>query len=96
MKLAPRELESLLVHQAGCVAQRRLARGLRLNHPETIAIIASQIQELIRDGYTVSDLMSKGREMIGFNQVMPGVADMIHEVQVEGTFPDGTKLVIIN
>ncbi|CAG2224743.1 URE [Mytilus edulis] len=96
MKLAPRELESLLVHQAGCVAQRRLARGLRLNHPETIAIIASQIQELIRDGYTVSDLMSKGREMIGFNQVMTGVADMIHEVQVEGTFPDGTKLVTVH
>lgn len=96
MKLAPRELESLLVHQAGCVAQRRLARGLRLNHPETIAIIASQIQELIREGYTVSELMSKGREMIGFNQVMPGVADMIHEVQVEGTFPDGTKLVTVH
>lgn len=96
MKLSPRELESLLVHHAGCLAQRRLARGLRLNHPETIALIASQIQELIRDGHTVSDLMSKGREMLGFNQVMPGVADMVTEVQVEGTFPDGTKLVTVH
>lgn len=96
MKLSPRELESLLVHQAGCVAQRRLARGLRLNHPETMALIASQIQELIRDGFTVSELMSKGREMLGFNQVMPGVADMVGEVQVEGTFPDGTKLVTVH
>ncbi|XP_052804290.1 urease subunit alpha-like [Mya arenaria] len=96
MRLSPREQESLLVHQCGALAQRRLARGVRLNHPEAVALIASQIQEFIRDGETVSDLMSKGRELLGFRQVLPGVADMIGEVQVEGTFPDGTKLVTVH
>lgn len=96
MKLCPREIESLLVHQTGYVAQKRLARGLRLNYPEVMALISHQIQELIRDGHTVSDLMTKGREMLGKNQVMPGVAEMVDEVQVEGTFPDGTKLVTVH
>ncbi|KAL4221785.1 Urease [Mactra antiquata] len=96
MRLSPREQESLLVHQCGALAQKRLARGLRLNHPEAVALIASQIQEYIRDGLTVSQLMTKGREMLGFRQVLPGVADMIGEVQVEGTFPDGTKLVTVH
>lgn len=96
MRLSPREQESLLVHQCGFLAQKRLARGVRLNHPEAVALIASQIQEYIRDGLTVSELMSKGREMLGFKQVLPGVPEMIGEVQVEGTFPDGTKLVTVH
>lgn len=96
MRLGPREQESLLVHQCGFLAQKRLARGLRLNHPEAVALIASQIQEFIREGYTVSELMSKGKELLGVRQVLPGVADMIGEVQVEGTFPDGTKLVTVH
>lgn len=96
MRLSPREQESLLVHQCGYLAQKRLARGLRLNHPEAVALIASQIQEYIREGNTVSELMSKGKEMLGVRQVLPGVGDMIGEVQVEGTFPDGTKLVTVH
>ncbi|KAK7093738.1 urease subunit alpha-like [Littorina saxatilis] len=96
MHLSPRELESLLVHQAGCLAQKRLARGLRLNHPETVALIASVLQELVRDGNSVSDLMERGRTMLGFHQVLPGVSDMIDEIQIEATFPDGTKLVTVH
>ncbi|KAI8517250.1 hypothetical protein Bbelb_058310 [Branchiostoma belcheri] len=97
MKLSPREQESLLIDQAGRVAQRRLARGLRLNHPEAVALIACQIQELIRDGtHPVCELMQMGRQMLGTNQVQPGVEDMISEVQVEGTFKDGTKLVTVH
>lgn len=96
MKLSPREQESLLVFQAGCVAQRRLARGVKLNHPEAVALIACQIQELIRDGKSVAELMDMGRTILGFNQVLPGVEKMIKEVQVEGTFPDGTKLVTVH
>eukprot|EP00058_Branchiostoma_floridae_P004956 XP_002590444.1 hypothetical protein BRAFLDRAFT_124574 [Branchiostoma floridae] len=97
MKLSPREQESLLISQAGRVAQGRLARGLRLNHPEAVALIACQIQELIRDGtHPVSELMQMGRQMLGRNQVQPGVEDMISEVQVEGTFRDGTKLVTVH
>ncbi|XP_076335039.1 urease subunit alpha-like isoform X2 [Tachypleus tridentatus] len=96
MRLAPRELESLHLHQAGFLAQKRLARGLRLNHPEAVALIASQVQELVRDGYTVADLMDKGRHMLGRRQVLPGVEEMISEIQVEATFPDGTKLVTVH
>ncbi|XP_013787781.1 urease-like, partial [Limulus polyphemus] len=96
MRLSPRELEGLLVHQAGFLAQKRLARGLRLNHPEAVALIASQVQELVRDGYTVADLMDKGRHMLGRRQVLPGVEEMISEIQVEATFPDGTKLVTVH
>ena len=96
MHLSPREIEKLMLHNAGFVAQKRLARGLRLNYPETIALIATQILEFIRDGKSVAELMDQGRQMLGRKQVMPGVAEMVAEVQVEGTFPDGTKLVTVH
>ncbi|XP_050412099.1 urease subunit alpha [Patella vulgata] len=96
MRLAPREIEGLMVFQAGSLAQRRLARGIRLNHPEAVALIAIQMQELTRDGLSVSDLMDLGRQMLGRNQVLPGVGDMLNEVQVEATFPDGTKLITVH
>jgi urease subunit gamma/beta len=96
MHLAPRELDKLLLHQVGVLAQKRLARGVRLNHPESVALIATQILEFIRDGRRVADLMDLGRQLLGKRQVMPGVPDMIHDVQVEGTFPDGTKLVTVH
>jgi urease subunit gamma/beta len=96
MHLAPRDIDKLLLHQAGFLAQQRLARGLRLNHPESVALIASQLLEFIRDGRAVAELMNLGRTLLGRNQVMPGVPEMISEVQVEGTFPDGTKLVTVH
>ncbi|HYE30994.1 MAG TPA: urease subunit beta [Methylomirabilota bacterium] len=96
MHLAPRDLDKLILHNAGFLAQKRLARGLRLNHPESVALIATQLLEFIRDGRSVSDLMSLGRQFLGRNQVMPGVAELVEEVQVEGTFPDGTKLVTVH
>lgn len=96
MHLTPREIEKLLLHNAGFLAQKRLARGLRLNHPESVALIASQLLEFIRDGRPVSELMDLGRKFLGRNQVMIGVPGMITEVQVEGTFPDGTKLVTVH
>src|SRR5690349_8709330 len=96
MHLSPRDIDKLLLHNAGFLAQKRLARGLRLNYPETVALIATQILEFIRDGRRVADLMDLGRQMLGRRQVMPGVAELIHDVQVEGTFPDGTKLVTVH
>ncbi len=96
MHLSPREIDHLQLHAVGCLAQKRLARGLRLNHPETVALIATQILEFIRDGKSVAELMNLGRQILGHRQVMPGVASMIHDVQVEGTFPDGTKLVTVH
>ena len=96
MHLSPREIDKLLLHNAGFLAQKRLARGLRLNHPEAVALIATQLLEFIREGKSVSDLMNLGRKFLGRNQVMPGVASLITEVQVEGTFPDGTKLVTVH
>lgn len=96
MHLSPREIEKLLLHNAGCVAQKRLARGLRLNYPEAVALIAAQVLEFIREGRTVAELMDLGRRLLGRNQVLPGVASMIHDVQVEGTFPDGSKLVTVH
>ncbi len=96
MHLAPRDLDKLVLHGAGVIAQKRLARGLRLNYPEAVALIATQILELIRDGRSVADLMDAGRRMLGRAHVMDGVAEMIVEVQVEGTFPDGTKLVTVH
>jgi urease subunit gamma/beta len=96
MHLAPRELDKLLLHQVGVLAQKRLARGRRLNHPEAVGLIASQVLEFIRDGRSVADLMDLGRQLLGRRQVMSGVAEMIAEVQVEGTFPDGTKLVTVH
>jgi urease subunit gamma/beta len=96
MHLAPRDLEKLVLHGAGVVAQKRLARGLRLNYPEAVALIATQILELIREGRSVADLMDVGRRILGRAHVMDGVAELIVEVQVEGTFPDGTKLVTVH
>lgn len=96
MHLLPREIDKLMLHQAGVLAQKRLARGVRLNHPETLALIATQILEFIRDGRSVSELMDLGRRLLGRRQVMSGVAEMLHDVQVEGTFPDGTKLVTVH
>lgn len=97
MHLSPRDLDKLVLHGAGFLAQKRLARGLRLNYPETIALLASQLLELIRDGrHGVAELMDLGRTLLGRRQVLPGVAALVHEVQVEGTFPDGTKLVTVH
>lgn len=96
MHLSPREIEKLMLHNAGFVAQKRLARGLRLNQPEAVALIATVVLEWIRDGRRVAECMDMGRQLLGRRQVMPGVAEMLHEVQVEGTFPDGTKLVTVH
>lgn len=96
MHLSPRELEKLALHNAGFLAQKRLARGVRLNHPEAVALIAAVLLELIRDGRGVAELMNLGRCLLGRNQVMPGVPGMIEDVQVEGTFPDGSKLVTVH
>jgi urease subunit gamma/beta len=96
MHLTPREIDKLMLHQAGFLAQKRLARGLRLNYPEAVALIAAQLLEFIRDGKSVAELMDLGRQLLGHGDVMDGVADMIDEVQVEGTFPDGTKLVTVH
>jgi urease subunit gamma/beta len=94
--LSPRDVDKLVLHQAGFLAQKRLARGLRLNYPEAVALIATQLLELIRDGRRVAELMDVGRTFLGRRQVMDGVPELVHEVQVEGTFPDGTKLVTVH
>lgn len=96
MHLSPRELDKLLLHNAGFLAQKRLARGVRLNVPESVALIATQLLEFIRDGRRVEELMDLGRKLLGRNQVMEGVPELVTEVQVEGTFPDGTKLVTVH
>ncbi|HEX9501700.1 MAG TPA: urease subunit gamma, partial [Thermoanaerobaculia bacterium] len=96
MHLTPQEIDKLTLHQAAFVAQKRLARGLRLNYPEAVALIASQILEHIRDGRSVAELMDLGRQMLGRAEVLPGVPEMLQEVQVEGTFPDGSKLVTVH
>lgn len=96
MRLSPRELDHLTLHQVGSLAQKRLARGLRLNHPEAVGLIATVVLELVRDGHSVSELMALGATLLGRRQVMPGVPEMIEDVQVEGTFPDGTKLVTVH
>ncbi len=96
MHLTPREIDKLTLHQAGFLAQKRLARGLRLNQPEAVALIATQLLELIRDGRRVAELMDLGKRLLGRRQVLPGIAELVHEVQVEGTFPDGTKLVTVH
>jgi urease subunit gamma/beta len=96
MHLSPRELDKLVLHNAGFLAQKRLARGLRLNHPEAVALIATVLLEFIRDGRRVAELMNLGRQLLGRNQVMAGVPEMIYDVQVEGTFPDGSKLVTVH
>src|SRR5690349_10214903 len=96
MHLGPRELDKLILHGAGFLAQKRLARGLRLSYPEAVALLATQLLELIRDGKSVAELMDVGRRMLGRAHVQSGVPEMIHEVQVEGTFADGTKLVTVH
>lgn len=96
MHLSPRDLDKLLLHQAGFLAQKRLWRGVRLNYPEAVALIAAQILEFIRDGKSVPELMDLGKSILGTRDVLPGVPEMIADVQVEGTFPDGTKLVTVH
>ena len=96
MHLTPREVDKLILHQAGFLAQKRLARGLRLNYVEAVALIATQLLEFIRDGRPVAELMDLGRRFLGTADVLDGIADMVDEVQVEGTFPDGTKLVTVH
>lgn len=96
MELTPREKDKLLIFTAGLVAERRLARGLKLNYPESVALISCAILEGARDGRTVADLMSFGTTILSREQVMEGVPEMIPEIQVEATFPDGTKLVTVH
>ncbi|HTU54173.1 MAG TPA: urease subunit gamma [Acetobacteraceae bacterium] len=96
MHLTPREKDKLLISMAAVVARRRLARGVRLNHPEAIALITDFVVEGARDGQSVADLMERGAAVVTRDQVMEGVAEMIPEVQVEATFPDGTKLVTVH
>jgi urease subunit gamma len=96
MNLTPREKDKLLIAMAAQVARRRLERGVKLNHPEAIALITDFVVEGARDGRTVAELMAAGGEVISRAQVMEGVAEMIHDIQVEATFPDGTKLVTVH
>ena len=96
MHLTPREIDKLLIFSAGELARKRRARGLKLNHPEAVALITSDILELIRDGKSVAEIMSLGSAILDAGAVMEGVPEMIGEIQVEGTFPDGTKLVTIH
>ena len=96
MNLTPREKDKLLIAVAAIVARRRLERGVRLNHPEAVAMITDFVVEGARDGRSVSELMEAGAKVLTGDQVMEGVADMIHDVQVEATFPDGTKLVTVH
>ena len=96
MQLSPRERDKLMISMAAEVARRRLARGVRLNHPEAVALISDFVVEGARDGRTVADLMEAGAHVVTADQCMEGVPEMIHDVQVEATFPDGTKLVTVH
>ena len=96
MRLTPRETDKLMLHLAGELAKERRDRGVKLNYPEAIALISSEVMEQAREGMTVAELMAYGRTVVTADEVMPGVAEMIHEVEVEATFPDGTKLVSIH
>ena len=96
MELTPREKDKLLLYTAGLVAERRLTRGLKLNYPEAVALISMEILEGARDGKSVAELMQLGRTVLTRDQVMDGIAEMVDEVQVEATFPDGTKLVTVH
>lgn len=96
MELSPREKDKLLVFTAALLAERRKARGLKLNYPEAVAFITAQIMEGARDGRSVAELMDYGRTLLTRDDVMEGVPEMIHDVQVEATFPDGTKLVTVH
>ncbi|MBM3362095.1 MAG: urease subunit gamma [Betaproteobacteria bacterium] len=96
MDLSPREKDKLLIFTAALLAERRRARGLKLNHPEAVALITAAVMEGARDGKTVAALMSEGRNILSRQDVMEGVAEMISDIQVEATFPDGTKLVTVH
>lgn len=96
MHLSPRESEKLLLFLAGELAEKRKARGLKLNYPEAIALISSRLQEAARDGRSVAQLMQYGATILTKDDVMEGIAEMIHEIQIEATFPDGTKLVTVH
>ena len=96
MRLTPREQEKLLIYTAGQLASDRKKRGLKLNHPEAVAYLTAAVLEGIRDGKSVSDMMTYGTTLLSRKDVMPGVPEMIHDFQVEGTFPDGTKLVTVH
>lgn len=96
MELSPREKDKLMIFTAALLAERRKNKGLKLNYPESIALISAEIMEGAREGKTVAELMSEGRSILTRDDVMEGVAEMIHEVQVEATFPDGTKLVTVH
>ena len=96
MHLSPRETEKLLLFLAGELAEKRKARGLKLNYPEAIALISSRLQEAARDGKRVAELMHFGTTILTRDDVMEGIAEMIHEIQIEATFPDGTKLVTVH
>jgi urease subunit gamma len=96
MRLTPHEQDRLLISYAAELARRRKARGLRLNHPEAVAVITDHLLEGARDGRTVAELMNTGREVLTREEVMEGVPEMLHDVQVEATFPDGTKLVTVH
>ena len=96
MHLTPRETEKLLLFLAGELAQKRKNRGLKLNYPESIALISSQLQEAARDGRSVAELMHYGATILSRDEVMEGIPEMIHEIQIEATFPDGTKLVTVH
>jgi urease subunit gamma len=96
MQLTPREKDKLLIAMAAMVARRRLERGVKLNHPEAVALISDFILEGARDGRNVAELMEQGAHVVTRAQVMDGIAEMIHDIQVEATFPDGTKLVTVH
>jgi urease subunit gamma len=96
MNLTPREKDKLLISMAAIVARRRLDRGVKLNYPEAVALVTDFVVEGARDGRSVADLMEAGAKVLTRDQVMPGIAEMIHDVQVEATFPDGTKLVTVH
>ena len=96
MHLTPQERDKLLIFTAGELAKARKARGLKLNYPEAVALITSQLLEWARDGRSVAELMSAGRTVLARSEVMDGIPEMIHEIQVEATFPDGTKLVTVH
>ena len=96
MELTPREKDKLLIFTAALLAERRRARGLKLNYPEAIAFISAAVMEGARDGKTVAQLMSAGRSILTRADVMDGIAEMIHDIQIEATFPDGTKLVTVH
>ena len=96
MELSPRDKDKLLIFTAALLAERRRAKGLKLNYPEAIALISAEVMEGAREGRSVAEMMSAGRQVLSRDEVMEGVPEMIHEVQVEATFPDGTKLVTVH